>query len=163
MRRRSLTLALALTALAAPATAAHASSLVDVRADDRASARLIEALPGVESTGHDSVVATAQGVRLLRAAGLEPRVRIADLEASDRADRRADRAYAAQGASPLPSGRSSYRRLGDYDADLARLARGLPEAGQAADACRRPRWRDARCAAWRSATAWPAPTASRCS
>ena len=128
MRRHPLTLAIALVlaAVAAPATV-QASSLVDVRADDRASARLIEALPGVESTGHDSVVASAQGVRLLRAAGLEPQVRIADLEASDRADRRADRAYAAQGASPLPSGRSSYRRLGDYDADLARLAAAYPK------------------------------------
>ena len=81
----------------------------------------------MESTGHDSVVATARGVQLLRAAGLEPRVRIADLEARDRSDRRADRAYAAQGASPLPSGRSSYRRLGDYDADLARLAQAYPK------------------------------------
>ncbi len=54
-------------------------------------------------------------------------MRIADLEARDRADRRAERAYAAQGASPLPSGRSSYRRLGDYDADMARLVRDHPK------------------------------------
>ena len=126
MRRRPLTLVLAFSALGAPAGAAHASALVDVHAQDRAAARLIEVLPGVESTGHDSVVATRQGVQLLRAAGLEPRVRIADLEARDRADRRADRAYAAQGASPLPSGRSSYRHLRDYDADLARLASAHP-------------------------------------
>ena len=95
---------------------------------DRASARLIETVPGVESTGHgESVVATRAGLAMLRAAGLEPRVRIADLEARDRADRRADRAYAAQGSSPLPSGRTSYRRLGDYTADLSRLARSHPK------------------------------------
>ncbi len=126
MRRLTLTLALALTALL-PAADARATSLVDVQVRSGADARLLDRLPGVEGTGHgDAVVATRQGLALLRAAGLEPDVRIADLEARDRADRRADRAYAAQGASPLPSGRSSYRRLGDYQADLARLVRDHP-------------------------------------
>ena len=123
---RRLLWALVLLVLACAAPSAHASSLVDVDVRDRASARLIETLPGVDSTGHgESVVATRAGLAMLRAAGLEPQVRIADLEARDRADRRADRAYAAQGASPLPSGRTSYRRLGDYTADLARLARTI--------------------------------------
>ena len=125
---RRLIWALVLLVLACAAPSAHATALVDVDVGDRASARLIETLPGVESTGHgESVVTTQAGLAMLRAAGLEPRVRIADLEARDRADRRADRAYAAQGASALPSGRSSYRRLGDYTADLARLARTHPK------------------------------------
>lgn len=66
--------------------------------------------------GHrEAVVYSAAEERLLRAAGFDFKVTTPDLAAASRADRRADRAYAASvQASPLPSGRDQYRRLADF-------------------------------------------------
>ena len=57
-------------------------------------------------------------------------MRIADLDARVEANRRADRRFAARaaqnGGSSLPSGRTSYRRLPDYEANLKNLALRYP-------------------------------------
>ncbi len=67
----------------------------------------------------------------LRAAGLSWTVRIPDLAARQQRNAEIDRTYAASvAASPLPSGRNSYRLLRDYYADLDRLAAEHPEIVQ---------------------------------
>jgi hypothetical protein len=69
----------------------------------------------------------ADDARALREAGLEFTVRIPDLVARNIENRRADLAYARTNASsPLPSGRTSYRHLIDYEADLRRLVADHP-------------------------------------
>ena len=79
--------------------------------------------------GHrEAVIHTAAEERLLRAAGFTYKVTIADLAAASRADRRADRAYAARvDGSPLPTGREGYRRLADFQAEMKTLAEQHPE------------------------------------
>jgi hypothetical protein len=55
---------------------------------------------------------------VLRRNKFQWQVRIADLERRNAANRRADRRYrarVAQNGSQLPSGRTSYRRLADYE------------------------------------------------
>jgi hypothetical protein len=65
--------------------------------------------------------------RVLRSAGFTWTVLDADMVASDRARVAADEAYAAKRVvSPLPSGRTSYRTLADYDSDLDALAASYP-------------------------------------
>ncbi|MDP1821472.1 MAG: M14 family metallopeptidase [Acidimicrobiales bacterium] len=65
--------------------------------------------------------------RRLRDAGFTYTVRIGDLAARDAANRQADAQYAAATtASPLPSGRDSYRHLADYERELAELAKDHP-------------------------------------
>lgn len=67
----------------------------------------------------------------LRAAGLSWTVRIPDLAARQQRNAEIDRAYTASvAASPLPSGRDSYRLLRDYYADLDRLAAEHPDIVQ---------------------------------
>ncbi len=54
--------------------------------------------------------------------------RVPDLTVQARSDRAADRAFAAStAASELPSGRTTYRRLFDYQEDMKRLAREHPD------------------------------------
>jgi hypothetical protein len=66
--------------------------------------------------------------RALREAGFDWTVEVADLEAKTRADRRADRRYAASVArSPLPSGRTAYRTYDEYLSDMTLLARRFPK------------------------------------
>ena len=66
--------------------------------------------------------------RTLREAGFTWKVEVADLEAQTRADRRADRQYAASVArSPLPSGRTSYRTYEEYVSDMQLLAQRYPK------------------------------------
>jgi len=63
----------------------------------------------------------------LRAAKFSYTVRIADLKARTDAHRKADQRYSATTAkSDLPSGRTSYRRLFDYELDMKRLAARYP-------------------------------------
>ncbi len=77
---------------------------------------------GIEVVLHD-----ARDARTLRRAGFEWTVEVADLEAEQRRQRRADRRYAARvDESGLPSGRTSYRTYDDYVADLAGLADDYP-------------------------------------
>ncbi|MGH3367547.1 MAG: M14 family zinc carboxypeptidase, partial [Nocardioidaceae bacterium] len=64
----------------------------------------------------------------LRRAGFEWTVEVRDLEAQARADQRANRQYAASvEQSGLPSGRTSYRHLDDYNAELEQLAAEYPD------------------------------------
>lgn len=69
----------------------------------------------------------AHDARVLRDAGFDWTVKIADLDARARKNARADAAYARRAESPLPSGRTSYRRLKDYNADLKMLHRRYPK------------------------------------
>lgn len=88
---------------------------------------------GVDYTEH----ATSQGIEVilhgdadadvLRKAGFTWQVKVRDLEAKMDAARQADRRYEATvAASPLPSGRTSYRTYEDYLSDLKKLARQYP-------------------------------------
>jgi hypothetical protein len=67
-------------------------------------------------------------LRTLRDLRLAFSVLDADVAATDRAARRADARYAAETtASGLPSGRTAYRQLADYEADMKRLAEEHPD------------------------------------
>jgi Zinc carboxypeptidase len=78
-------------------------------------------------TGLDVVLHGTEDAEILREAGFDWRVKVADLAAKARANARADRQYAAEVAeSPLPSGRTSYRHLEDYNRELIQLTRKYP-------------------------------------
>ncbi|MBT2440765.1 carboxypeptidase [Streptomyces sp. ISL-36] len=118
----------------APAAAAETfrPQLVTVDTPTRADKDRLVAL-GLDLTehaGHDYVEVVlhhAGDALTLRAAGLDWQVRIPDLVRRASDVNAANRAYAAATtASPLPSGRDSYRTLSDYNADLDRLAAGHP-------------------------------------
>ncbi len=140
MRRRLLVMVLSvailvgLSATVGGATGPSAGSgrglvqVVDVATPTRADRARLQGL-GLDLTEHadaDSVEVVVYGDedrRRLREAGFTYIVRIADLAARDAENRRADERYAAITAmSLLPSGRDSYRRLADYEAELAQLA-----------------------------------------
>jgi hypothetical protein len=107
-------------------------SLVDVATPTRTERARLQTL-GLDLTEHgdaNSVEVLLHGradARTLRAAGFRYRVRVADLAALARANARRDRVSArASGASGLPSGRTTYRRLPDYDLEMKRLAMQYP-------------------------------------
>ncbi|MFC7488035.1 M14 family zinc carboxypeptidase [Knoellia sp. CPCC 206453] len=80
-----------------------------------------------DATGVDVVLHGAADVARLRASGKRWTVKVADLAAVTRANARKDKAYAASVAmSQLPSGRTSYRHLADYNAEMAALAQKYP-------------------------------------
>lgn len=88
---------------------------------------------GLDATEHATergiavVLHGAADAQRLREAGYTWRVKVRDLEAQAKANRKADRAYAASvEESPLPSGRTAYRTYDDYVADLALLAEQYP-------------------------------------
>ncbi|MEV3989918.1 M14 family zinc carboxypeptidase [Streptomyces sp. NPDC049837] len=118
---------------AVPAAAAEfRPQLVTVSTPTRADKDRLVAL-GLDLTehaGHDYVEVVlhhAGDALALRAAGLDWQVRIPDLVRRESEVNAANRAYAAATtASPLPSGRDTYRRLADYNADLDRLATEHP-------------------------------------
>jgi hypothetical protein len=107
------------------------TQVVTVRTDRRGVARLQAA--GLDVTEHagaggvDVVLHGARDEAALRATGMRFDVKIRDVAAHDRAERRADRAY-AQGRqeSDLPSGNTAYRRLPDFEAALKDLAMRYP-------------------------------------
>ena len=72
----------------------------------------------------DAVLHGSRDVRRLRAAGFAFRTKIADLRAFDRRALR-PRARSAQAAA-LPSGRTAYRSLADYEADMKALVEQNP-------------------------------------
>jgi murein tripeptide amidase MpaA len=77
-----------------------------------------------DATGLEVVLHGKKDAARLRKAGFDWTVRIPDLEARNKANARKDRQYAAANAqSPLPSGRTSYRTLDDYNSELTQLAR----------------------------------------
>ncbi len=112
------------------------SSLVSVKAT-REQAGELEAL-GLDLTEHghegqmDVVAHGRADLDKLRRAGFSYDVEVADLEAQSRAHRRADARYArraaraAQATPTLPSGRTTYRRLSDYETELKMLAMQYP-------------------------------------
>ena len=77
----------------------------------------------------DVLVSGDAGIRKLRQAKFSYRVKVADLDAQSRLHQRANRRYAvraAQAGSDLPSGRTAYRHLADYELELKQLARRYP-------------------------------------
>ncbi|MEW2530553.1 M14 family zinc carboxypeptidase [Streptomyces sp. NPDC047071] len=113
-------------------TAAAPPRLVRVRTPGRADrerlARLgLDVTGGGDAHGLDVVLAGAADRAALTRAGLTWRVVRRDLARQAAADARADRAYAARTArSPLPSGRTGYRHLYDYEFEMKELARAHP-------------------------------------
>ena len=117
--------------LAAPApSASEPVQVVDVATPNRAAKSRLQKL-GLDLTEHgdadsiEVVLYGAEDAATLRRAKFSYQVRIADLAARNQANRRADRRYAArvaQAGSQLPSGRTSYRRLPDYELELKLLA-----------------------------------------
>src|SRR4051794_17286211 len=113
-------------------TKARRFSLVDVATPTRADRRRLQALD-LDVTEHadaDSVTVLLHGradARKLHAAGFRYRVRVADLAAQARRNARSDAAHArAAQSSGLPSGRTTYRRLPDYDLEMKNLALQYP-------------------------------------
>ena len=116
-----------------------AVQVVDVSTPTRADKRRLQML-GLDLTEHgdaDSIEVVLYGnedAQTLRDAKFRYSVRIADLDARVEANRRADRRFAARaaqnGGSRPPSGRTSYRRLADYEAKLKNLALRYPKLVQ---------------------------------
>jgi hypothetical protein len=106
--------------------------VVEVATPRRADKERLQGL-GLDLTEHGTagslevVLHGDADVQRLRKAGFRYSVRIADLEARTKANRQADRRYdAATAASALPSGRTFYRRLFDYELEMKRLAIRYP-------------------------------------
>lgn len=81
------------------------------------------------STTHvDVVLNGAADEAVLQNAGFTWDVEVADMAAASAVDRRADARFAAAvDASVLPSGRTEYRRLADYEAEMKSLAETYPD------------------------------------
>jgi hypothetical protein len=116
----------------AKAASASKVQVVDVATADHAAKNRLQGL-GLDLTEHgdaDSVEAVlhdAADEQKLREAGFEWEVRIADLVARTKANRAADRRFAAAvDESGLPSGRTTYRRLADYELEMKQLAARHP-------------------------------------
>ncbi len=108
------------------------AQLVRVTATTRAERNRLAAL-GLDLTEHgdrgglDVVLHGEDDARMLRKAGFSWRVEIPDLAARARANAKRDRRYAEDvDRSPLPSGRTTYRHLAEYNAELGALARRYP-------------------------------------
>ena len=117
-----------------PAAQVGPTQVVDVSTPTRDEKRRLQTL-GLDLTEHgdaDSIEVVLYGeqdARKLQAAKFRYTVRIADLSQRVRANRRADRRYriAQAGDSELPSGRTSYRHLADYELELKLLAGQYPK------------------------------------
>ncbi|WP_067069826.1 M14 family zinc carboxypeptidase [Carbonactinospora thermoautotrophica] len=112
--------------------AAQRMQVVDVDTPTRADKRRLQAL-GVDLTeggGEKSLQVLLHGPedeRKLREAGFTWKVRIPDLKKHVEANARADQRYAQRVArSLLPSGRTSYRHLYEYEYEIKELARRYP-------------------------------------
>ena len=121
-----------LTAEVTEAEDAFAPQLVTVRAETQA-LRSRVADSGLDVTEHagddfvEVVLHTPADLDLLESLGLGYDVRIPDLAARSEEIRAENAAYAAAtAASPLPSGRTTYRTLPDYEADMDRLVADNP-------------------------------------
>ena len=110
------------------------TQIVDVSTPTRADKRRLQTL-GLDLTEHgdaDSIEVVLYGKRdqdTLRAAKFKWTVRIKDLDKRVEQNRRADRRYSAAqaGGSALPSGRTTYRHLADYELELKTLAAKYPK------------------------------------
>lgn len=88
----------------------------------------LDATEHADRRGIEVVLHDARDAQILRDAGFSWSVTVNDLEALTKANRKADRSYAAAvDDSGLPSGRTSYRTYDDYVSDLAQLARDYPD------------------------------------
>ena len=120
---------------AAEAAKADPPKLIDVITPTKEQKQRLLAL-GLDMTEHGGeeslgvVLHGAEDEAELRKAGLRWRVKVSDLVAQDAADRAASSAIAARAAgaraSALPSGRTTYRTLADYNAELKDLAAKNP-------------------------------------
>jgi hypothetical protein len=132
-RGSAATAQLSVEFFAAPSqTAAQRVQVVSVSTPTRADKRRLQSL-GLDLTEHgtagslDVIIHGAGDARKLRDAGLRYTVKIADLAARTEANRQADVRYdAATTASALPSGRTAYRRLFDYELEMKRLTIRYP-------------------------------------
>ncbi len=111
------------------------SSLVEVSTPTRADKERLQGLD-LDLTEHatpDSVTVVTYGEedeQLLTEAGFSYDVEIADMAARSASDRRADAAFAAAvDRTELPSGRTEYRRLADYEAEMKALVAEHPGPG----------------------------------
>jgi hypothetical protein len=112
------------------------TQIVSVSTPTRADKRRLQAL-GLDLTESGTansievVLYGQQDVDRLRKAKFHWSVRVADLDKRVQANRRADRRYAARaakaGGSALPSGRTTYRHLADYELELKQLAAQYPK------------------------------------
>ena len=123
----------ALSSTAATAAAIGGQQLVRVATPSEREATILQTL-GLDLTEHarggfrDVVLATPAQGAVLRAAGLNYRIRIADLGAYSVQRARADRQFArTHQTTALPSGRNTYRRLPDYIAEMRQLADNDPK------------------------------------
>ena len=125
---------LSLSSVAVRAAGAPARiSLVRVSTPSAARKRLLTRL-GLDLTEHagrgfvEVVLHGARDARLLRENGFMYVLRIGDLLRAGARDRAADRRYARDvQASALPSRRTTYRRLPDYEQEMKALARDNPD------------------------------------
>jgi hypothetical protein len=117
------------------ADAAFRPQLVTVDTPTREHKELLQTL-GLDLTehaGHDYVevvLHTAADRDAIEAAGLTSEVRIPDLRARTVEVQRMNREYAARMAdtgSPMPSGRTTYRTLEDYNAEIDEIAAAHPD------------------------------------
>lgn len=115
-----------------PADPTYAPRLVEVAADGPAAARRLDAL-GLDLTEHGGdghlqlVLHSAREEAALRGAGFAPRTIVADLVQRARDNAAATRAFrAATPRSGLPSGRTDYRHLADYETEMKALAAAHP-------------------------------------
>lgn len=109
------------------------SKLVTVSTPERADKERLQSLD-LDLTEHgtttsiDVVLYGEADEKKLQDAGFEFDVEIADMGAESAANRRADAAFAATtSATQLPSGRTEYRRLADYEGEMKALAAAYPD------------------------------------
>ena len=120
------------TAAPQPSAQDDKVQIVTVHASTQKERSAVDAL-GLDTTEHadehgvDVVLHGAADVARLRASGKKWTVKVADLAAVERANAKKDKAYAARVAeSELPSGRTAYRTLSDYNAEMTALAAKYP-------------------------------------
>ena len=122
-------------AYATPASVPEAErlSLVEVPVDGPADHARLDAL-GFDTADHSDghtlqvVLHGPDDAVALTRAGFRPRTVVLDVLEQDRRDRLAELAAERSGTrSPLPSGRTTYRTLADYQADMKALAEQHPQ------------------------------------
>lgn len=129
----SSTASLAVDAAAIDTSAARRIQLVRVSTPSAARKSALQALD-LDLTEHggatfvEAVLYGPEDVAKLVDSGFQYSVEVPDMVVAARADRSADSRFAAATAvSEFPSGRTTYRRLFDYSADMKRLAREHPD------------------------------------
>ncbi|WP_436502246.1 M14 family zinc carboxypeptidase [Actinokineospora sp. HUAS TT18] len=127
---------LAINAQGGP-TAAQRAEIVRVetpnkQAKDRLFALGLDVTEKADATGVEVVLAGDADRETLRKSGMKSTVVQADISARSIANAKADKQYAAATAgSVLPSGRTSYRHLYDYNFEMKELARANPGLAKA--------------------------------